>query len=285
MGLLTYILECGHLRRVKLSLLANDVRQETGKQPKLLLNFFEIGVAFWSPPISVLKEVGDYPEYTGICGPDFHLAADRARCFVKGLRSLGIEPVFFVDVTLEDEDVLTLSKNKRAKELLDNYLIQQVLERSTAQPLPRNKCNGLVYRQILSSLREEGAEMVFCAHQSPVHTMARYAQMHQDTCGIVSNNPDFAVMSGCVLFPLEKFDCENLTGLKKGVSVDEKPGEIVSMAISSTALAESLEIREDQLPDLAVLCGRGVSGTFIHRLSVLTALGVEGSDVEDIAEW
>ena len=284
-GLLPYILNCGHLRRVKLSALANDVRQETGKQPKLLLDFFEIGLEFWSPPISVLQEVGDYPEYTSVCGPDFHLVADRARCFVKGLRSLGIEPVFFVDVTLEEDDKLRLSKNKRTDELLDNYLIQQVLERSTVQSLPHDVCNDLVYRQILYSLRVEGAEMVFCAHQSSELVMARYSQTHQESCGIVSNDPDFAIIGGCVLFPLEKFDCENLTGLREGVSVDEAPGEIISMAISSTALAEALEIRQDQLPDLAILCGRGTSGGFIRRLSVLTALGVEGSGVKDIAAW
>ena len=287
-GLLKYILTSGHLRRVKLSLLANDFRQETGKQPRLLLDLSEVGTQIWSSPVSVLREVGDYPMYTRMCGPDFHLVADRARCFVKSLRSIGIEPVFFVDVLLEDlEDtnVLTKLKTKRVKQLSHNYSMQQVLERSTVQALPRNHCNTLVYRQILHSLKEEGAELVHCTHQPCDPVIARYARIHDDTCGVVSNNAELAIIGGCVLFPLETFDCEKMTGLVEGVSIDERPGEILCMAISSAALAESLKIREDQLPDLAILCGTSHTRKYIHRLSVLTALGVEGDEVEDIAAW
>ena len=40
MGLLTYILDCGHLRRVKLSLLANVLQQETGEQPTAAVEIF-----------------------------------------------------------------------------------------------------------------------------------------------------------------------------------------------------------------------------------------------------
>ena len=287
-GLLTYILNSGDLRRVRLSVLADNFQRETGKRPKLLLDFFEIGRKFWSSPITVLKEVGDYPEYASICGPDFHLVADRARCFVKALRSIGIEPVFFVDVPFDhdsdDDRVLQKLKSGRAKVLANNYLIQQVLEHNKVQSLPSNRCNDLVNRQMLYSLKEEGAEMVFCTQRScPV--IARYAQTHEETCGVVSDNPDFAIINGCVLFLLEEFDCENLTGLKKGVSVDKEPGEIIAMAITSVTLARSLDIQEDQLPDLAVLCGTSHTKRYIHKLSVLTALGVEGSEVEDVAAW
>ena len=286
-GLLTYILDCGHLRRVKLSILAHDFQQETGQRPKLLFNFSEIGVKMWSSPVSVLKEVGDYPVYTSICGPDFHLVADRARCFVKALRSLGIEPVFFIDVPLYDlsnSKVLVKLENRRAQKMAKNYRMQQILEHTTVQCVPADHCNDLVYRQILCSLGAESAELVYCIHESCKPAMARYAQTHDDVCGVVADNSDFAIFSGCVLFPLAMFDCEKLTGLVEGVSIAEDPHEIVSMAISSAGLAESLDIREDQLPDLAVLCGTELA-SYIHRLSVLTALGVEGSEVTDIAAW
>ena len=285
--LLAYILDCGHLRRVKLSILARDFQQETGQRPKLLFNFSEIGVKMWSSPVSVLKEVGDYPVYTSICGPDFHLVADRARCFVKALRSLGIEPVFFINVPLYDlsnSKVLVKLKKRRAQKMARDYRMQQILEHTRVQCLPANHCNILVYRQILWSLGAESAELVYCVHESCKPAMARYAQTHDDVCGVVADNSDFAIFSGCVLFPLAMFDCEKLTGLVDGVSIAEDPHEIVSMAISSAGLAESLDIREDQLADLAVLCGTELA-SHIDRLSVLTALGVEGSEVTDIAAW
>ena len=285
-GLLAYILSSSDLRRVQLSILASSFQQETGKRPKLLFNLSEIAAEFWSTPITVLKKIGDYPEYTSICGPDFHLVADRVCCFVKALRSLGIEPVFFVDPPADHDSSERLQElmNENTEELANMYLIQQVLEHSRVQSLPYDSCNSLVNRQMLYSLRAESTEVVFCTQQTD-SVIACYAQSHPETCGIVSDNSEFAIISGCVLFPLVDFDFENFTGLKNAVSVDKSPGEIISMAITSAALAESLEIREDQLPDLAVLCGMEGTGRFIRRLSVLTALGVEGSDVKEIATW
>lgn len=284
--LLMCILNSSDLRKVQLSVLASSFQQETGKLPELLFNLSEIAAEFWSTPIAVLKKIGDYPEYTSICGPDFHLVADRVCCFVKALRSLGIEPVFFVGPPADHVSSRGLQElmNKNAKKLANMYLIQQVLEHSRVQSLPFDNCNDLVKRQMLYSLRAESTKVVFCTQQTE-SVIACYAQSHPETCGVVSNNSQFAIISGCVLFPLVTFDIENFTGLQNAVSVDKSPGEIVSMAITSAALAESLEIREDQLPDLAVLCGMKGFDKFIRRLSVLTALGVEGSDVKEIAAW
>lgn len=285
-GLLAYILSSSDLRKVQLSILASSFQQETGKGPKLLFKLSEIAAEFWSSPITVLKKVGDYPEYTSICGPDFHLVSDRVCCFVKALRSLGIEPVFFVDPPADHDsnERLQVLMNQNSKKLANMYLIQQVLEHSQVQSFPHDNCNNLVKRQLLYSLRAEGTEVVFCTQQAD-SVIASYVQSHPETCGVVSDNSEFAIISGCVLFPLVGFDFKNFTGLRNAVSVDKSPGEIISVAITSAGLAKSLEIREDQLPDLAVLCGMERTCRFIHRLSVLTALGVEGSGVKEIAAW
>ena len=287
-GLSEYILNSSHLRRVNVSVLADHLQQETGKRPKLLLRISTAKAWIWNTGGAVLRHIGDYPTYTAVSGPDFHLVADRARCFVRALKSVGVDPVFFIDVSSEDAsdgEVLQEQKNQIAREMSDGYLIQQMLERTTAAALENVKPNELAERQILHSLREEGGELVFCTHQKSMQAIAQYVRSHEETCGVVSSEADFAVVSGCVLFPRSGFDCENLVGLRRGVSVDENPGEVVALAISSAGLAESLGIREDQLPDLAVLCGTEHTRLFLSRLSVLTALGIEGSDVDDIADW
>ena len=56
--MLTYIVECGHLRRVKLSLLANDIRQETGKQPKAAVELFGDGCVVLVPANILIKYTG-----------------------------------------------------------------------------------------------------------------------------------------------------------------------------------------------------------------------------------
>ena len=288
-GLLEYIVSSSHQRRVKLSVLASSFHEETGKCPKLLLDFNDVSSKIWSSPVSVLQNLGDYPTYTSLCGPDFHLVADRARCFVKALRSVGMEPIFFIDkpsYNIKDGRVRQKLKDKRASKLLRCHKINQVLKRTSAQTsLGVMHCHDLKYRQLLFTLKEEGAELIFSTNETVIMTIARYAQTHDDTCGIVSNTTDFALMSGCVLFPLVQFDFDEVTGLSSGVSIVVDPIEIVCMATSSAALAKSLGIRENQLPELAILSGTPHTARFIKRLSVLTSLGLENDGIKDIAAW
>ena len=276
-GLLSYILNSPHMRRVKLSQLASQIQEDTGKRPKLLLSFSTAERWIWFSPVPVLQQMGDYPSYTSVCGPDFHLAADRARCLVRALKSLQVDPVIFLEAACSREEALS-----------EGYQVQQMLEGTTARAFESVVGpNGHSLRQVLLSLKEEGAELQLCEGGTVTVTraMARYSRTHEETCGVVGTQADFAVISGCVFFPRREFDSEKAVGLEQGVSIEENPDEIVAMAISSTGLAESLKIREDQLPDLAMLCGTEYTKLLLSRLSVLTALGVEGSDVEDIAAW
>ena len=110
-----------------------------------------------------------------------------------------------------------------------------------------------------------------------------YAQSHDEVCGILSNDSDFAIR--CVMFPISTFDVNNNLGLLKDVLVDDKPNKIVCQVIYPSILAGSLGIRENQLPDLAVLCGTDYTNHLNQRLSVLSKLGAKGDDVESIAEW
>ena len=288
-GLLTYITDDDNdvLQTVELSQLATKIRHETEKIPKLLCDFMNLARNFINPPVSKLISCGDYPWYAQVTGPDFHLIAERACNFVAALKHLGVEPVFFVDgargTDESFEGKIQVLKDRETQKLQEFFRLQQVCERTVDKAISMYlPCNAI--RQIKMSLKKAGAEMVYCNGEADP-AIIHYAQSHDEVCGILSNDSDFAITNGCVMFPIETFDVNNSLGLLMDVIVDDKPGEIVCQVIYPSILADSLGIRENQLPDLAVLCGTDYTHHLNQQLSVLTRLGVKRGGVESIAEW
>ena len=105
-------------------------------------------------------------------------------------------------------------------------------------------------QQIEKSLKKVGAEIVYCNGEADPEII-HYAQSHDEVCGILSNDSDFAVTNGCVMFPIDTFDVNNRLGLLKDVQVDEKPRKISCQVIYPSSLADSLGISFLT----AVLCG------------------------------
>ena len=285
-GLLSYIRQGDVLQEIQLSLLAERMHAKTGKQPKLLCDFLNFQHCFWSTPIGRLLHCGDYPMYTAMCGPDFHLVFDRASKFVGALRHIGIEPVFFVDARKGSDESfegkLPVLQERWANDIEHVYLTQQICEHSMPQSAVLLHCHPLVCKQILMAFQAVDAEVVFCKGEADPD-IVRYALTHEETCGILSNDSDFAITN--LVFPVQEFDIENLIGLNKGVLIDDKPGEILAAGITPAKLARSLDIRENQLVDLAILCGTDFTREHIRRFSVLSELGVEGFEVVDVAMW
>ena len=288
-GLLSYITDDDNnvLQTVELSQLATKIYYETKKTAKLLCDFMNLVANFLYPPVTKLTSCGDYPWYAQVTGADFHLIAERACNFVAALKHLGVEPVFFIDgargTDQSFEGKIHVLKDREARKLQDIFRLQQVCEhtvdKGNSMYIP---CNAI--RQIEKSLKKAGAEIVYCNGEADPEII-HYAQSHDEVCGILSNDSDFAITNGCVMFPIDTFDVNNSLGLLKDVLVDDKPGEIVCQVIYPTILADSLSIRKNQLPDLAVLCGTDYTRHLIPQLSVLTRLGVKGGGVESIAEW
>ena len=289
-GLLSYILKEGGIMRVELSMLASKIQSETEKKPKLLCDLLNLEPFFYAPQVRVLVDAKDYPEYTRFCGGDFHLIASRTRNFVRALRFIGIEPIFFIDAPRGcDENfkgkLNTILKPRHIGTVQYAYTVQQLCEKAICGPLPELHCHlQLLMIQMIQALKDVAAEVIFCKGEADPEIIY-YAQTHEETCGILSNDSDFAITSGCVMFPISAFDLENQIGLLNGVEIDAEPGELFSGAVFPALLAKALNIREDQLPELAVLCGTDFTRNQIRSFSVLSALGVEGESVEDVAEW
>ena len=285
-GLLSYITDEDEdvLQKVELSQLATKIYYETKKTPKLLCDFMNFVTYFLNPPVLKLTSCGDYPWYAQVTGADFHLIDDRACNFVAALKHLGVEPVFFIDgargTDQSFEGKVHVLKDREARKLQETFRLQQVCEHTIAKNIGIYiPCNA--YQQIKKSLKKAGAEIVYCNGEADPEII-HYAQSHDEVCGILSNDSDFAITNGCVMFPIDTFDS---LGLLKDIQVDEKPREIVCQVIYPSSLANSLGIRENQLPDLAVLCGTDYTHHLNKQLSVLSRLGVKGGGVESIAEW
>ena len=288
-GLLTYITDDDNdaLQTVELSQLATKIYYETKKTPKLLCDFMNLVPSFIIPPVMKLISCGHYPWYAQVTGPDFHLIAERACNFVAALKHLGVEPVFFVDgargTDESFEGKIQVLKDRETRKLQEFFRLQQVCEHTVDKAISMYlPCNAI--RQIKKSLKKAGAEIVYCNGEADP-AIIHYAQSHDEVCGILSNDSDFAVTNGCVMFLIDTFDVDNNLGLLTDVRVDDKPGELVCQVIYPSILADSLGIRENQLPDLAVLCGTDYTYQLNRRLSVLTRLGVKGEHVNSVAEW
>ena len=283
-GLLVYITNKNDvLQKVDLSQLAKKIRHETEKTPKLLCDFVNLVPYFVNPPVTRLISSGDYPWYAQVTGADFHLIAERACNFVAALKHLGVEPVFFVDGargTDESFEGKVHDLKERDEEKLQKcFRLQQVCEHTVDKRISMFlPCNAI--QQIEKSVKKAGAEIVYCNGEAGPEII-HYVQSHDEVCGILSNDSDFAITNRCVMFPIQKFDYFDL----KHAQRNGKPGKIKCQVIYPTILANSLGIRENQLPELAILCGTDYTNHLNQRLSVLSKLGLKGDDVESIAEW
>ena len=220
-------------------------------------------------------------------GADFHLIDDRACNFVAALKHLGVEPVFFVDGAKGSdesfESKLHVHKNRHEEKLKMCSSLQHVCQRHSNEKIcVFPPCNAI--QQIENSVKKARAEIVYCNGEADPEII-HYAQSHDEVCGILSNDSDFAITNGCVMFPIDTFDVNNNLGLLRDVQITEEPHEIVCQVIYPSSLADSLGIRENQLPDLAVLCGTDYTHHLNKQLSVLSRLRVKGSRVKCIAEW
>ena len=285
--LLTYVNNNEILQKVELSLLAGKVFNETGKKPKLLCDFFNLTNLFWVPPVQALITSDDYPEYTKMYGGDFHLFADRVQCFVSALNHIGIEPIFFVDGPRGSDDnfegKIPILKQRDESRLHSTEMMQRVCEGSLPTYHHFSCHHSIMIRQLLMTLLKTGAKVVFCSGEADPEIIG-YAQSHEETCGVLSSDSDFAITSGCVMFPIESFDLKGTLGLNS-VLIDDTPGEIVCEVVCPRDVATHLGIRQNQLPDLAALCGNDYTRDILNRLSILTRLGVEGSDIDSVALW
>ena len=251
---------------VSLQSLAQRYKQLTGKNAKLLCDYYSI----IQPLLSSQADLTLAPTHQleSCCG-NFKKFSGKIIRFVETFQCLGIDLVFFVDAPhgVNEEKFGT-----KLSTLKDRYM-DQLLHVHDKQHL---QWPSLVPLQGLMTLESAGVKIVYCRGEADPE-LANFAQNNKEVYGILSRDSDFAIMEESALF---LFD---FTDIHKAEVLPDINCEIVTR----TSLARALRIKEEQLPDLAILCGNDLTRPLNCRLmnDLVTELRLEGTDIKSVAEW
>ena len=253
--------------KVSLRGLAKMTFKQTGKNAKLLCDYYSV-------IHSLLSEVDMKSAHTdqlrSYC-EDFNFFANKITNFVKVFQCLGIDLVFFVDAP---HGVNEVEFRTKVSTLNDRY-VSQLMDVHHFQHL---QWSSLVPLQGLMTLKSAGVKIFYCRGEADPE-LVYYAQNNEEVCGILSGDSDFAIMQETTLFPCGLFDFHSC-------NVD-KCTNINCETVTRTTLARSLKIKEDQLPDLAILCGNDLTRPLNRQLiySLKKQLRLEGTDIKSVAKW
>ena len=105
----------------------------------------------------------------------------------------------------------------------------------------------------------------------------------------MSTDSDFAVIQGSTLFPYDllKFTHGLVHGVHSRPDKIDKAQDITCETVPPSTLASALGIKEEQLPDLAILCGNDFTKPLNNQLKryLKKDLMLEATDVKSVAKW
>ena len=288
-GLLTYIAKNPAARtRIKLGELSQKVRERTGKKTELLCDYYS--VIHWILKSYDCAQIqrGKLPPYSIMYGGDLRLYGSRVISFVKALESLDVAPVFFIDgppgTNQTDFKAKFSELKQRHHERLDQCaIIQQVCGGNHDLLKVKWKLKEGVSTQIQFALKSAGVHLIYCLGEADGELL-EYLQSHEEACGILSTDTDFAVADDSVLFHTQFFDLEDSVGISSEC-IHEAPSDITCEVITPKTLTDALCISQSQAVDLAVLCGNDFTRELNTTLSPWATLGLNDSRVETVAKW
>ena len=116
--------------------------------------------------------------------------------------------------------------------------------------------------------------------------MTQYMRDHPEVCGILTNDTDMALMSGCAMIHYKLFNRKEKLGLHTADTITLRPHEIFCEVMHPYDIAKSLEIDEKCLPALSILCGNGFTAFFNKSLDIQKKLYIHTfSLLQYISVW
>ena len=260
--------------------------KKTGKQPELLCDFFPVLKWLCSALDYHNIDKGTLSPYSLLYGNCSKSYEERMVRFVTVIRSLGVEPVFFVEccpfTNLESTPEAELYHINWCKDL-DNCsnILQVCAGHCELSKVCWNVKEGVVFDVLAKLVSECNANIVYCGGKVPADTIP-YMRANKNVCGILTWDTCYALVPHCGLFLLDLFPADICSpGLEPF-----KPEEGLNCeVIWSSWLAGSLELEEDQLADLGILCGNVFTSVLNVQLHAWDVLGIVKPDVNLIAKW
>ena len=294
-GLLTYLQRNPRARerRIGLRHLAYTIKEKThGKTAKLLCDF--LGVLYWL--LSEFHEAKikrkDYQRFSYIYGGNMIEYEQRFLDFVRAMRHLGIEPIFFVDGARgsDRKGFEAKLKTHRARHL--GKMGRVVHCNQVAKYDPREEVDTyemwfphpMVPLQILMALKSEGVVLEHCVGEADAYLASRAQSGEEDICGILTGDTDMVMMRGCEVFLCPLFDTEKMLGIRS-VDFNSHPSEVLCDKVLPSKLAEVLEIPETDLRNLSIICGNDYTHGLNKMCELHEKMNLSYPIIENAAQW
>lgn len=188
------------------------------------------------------------------------LLGERLTRFVLGIRSLACDPVFLIPPA---HGSLLTDFNLLLSVLKDDYIHKLSIYSDYRRfRYTNDSINPLIHRQIFQTLLSLGVTIIQCIDH-PLVEVYRYFEKG-GVCGILSDNPDFALLPEIRFIDLLDFDLEG--ALKRAIArqTEDKEGahlikvyEIHYFYTTLEVLLGQLNLSVEQLIDAVLLSGNG----------------------------
>ena len=293
-GLLKYLRTHPEARVLNVSLYhkGSQIMAKTRVRAQILCDF--TAVLYWL--LELLHETkvkkNEYSKYSYMYGGNMNEYTERVVGFIKALRHIGIEPVFFIDGARGAEKDGFYAKLatyiKRHVSKMDTVELHgQVSRYETTQDLEKFKRWSkprLLEIQILMALRSEGVQLIQCVGEADGY-LADYARTHcEQVCGILTNDTDMVMMRQCKVLHCKFFDRSDVLKLRE-MQLNESPDDILCDIITPEKLAHSLQIDESDLKHLSILCSNDYVAELNKELGVHDSLELRYPFVQTASVW
>ena len=229
----------------------------------------------------------DYSPYSAIYGGNFKDYKERILEFVKALRYINIEPIFFWDGpqgSSYDYDHKVGTWTERTEKILRKIHQNAEICKFHAAEIKFEKRikQTLLFDELVHALRDAGVTVNLCEGEAD-NIMAQYAREHKDVCAILTNDTDMALMSGISMIHYKFFDRKDTLELCRPVL--KRSHEICCDIIKPQYLARDLKIDEKCLPALSILCGNDFTSHLNQKIDIRESLGFSYPFVVSVSVW
>ena len=288
-SLLTYLKKHPERRCRSQSLftIASEIKRETGNTPKLHCDFLNIYFWLFKEFHEAKIKCNDYQPYSNIYGGNFIEYQERFMDFVKVLKYIGVDPIFFVDGNRGSDMKGFEAKFKTYKSRHEKMMKNCVHLINPNHPVGQGKSwipPPLLILHILMSMKSEGVVLKHFAGEADMQ-MAREAP---DVCGILTNDTDLVIMRGCEIFLCAFFDREAKLGIREpGRWNVESVNDIIYESVTQSGIANLFNIEESDLKNLSIICGNDYTSGLNYEYKLHRKLKFDWHipKIENAANW
>ena len=229
----------------------------------------------------------DYSPYSAIYGGNFKDYKERIMEFVKALRYINIEPIFFWDGpqgSSYDYDHKLDTWTERTEKILRKIHENAEICKFHAAEIKFEKRikQTLLFDELVRALRDAKVTVNLCEGEAD-NIMAQYAREHVEVCAILTNDTDMALMSGISMIHYKFFDRKDTLELCRPVL--KRSHEICCDIMKPQYLARDLNIDEKCLPALSILCGNDFTSHLNQKIDIRDFLGFSYPFVVSVSVW